>query len=65
VGNKSLKQRGFARMSAPTQQQLMARYHHLRDHLADLDKERNLVKEELDMVIAALLKQCQNKTIPN
>lgn len=52
-------------MSAPTQQQLMAKYHHLRDHLADLDSERKIVASELDMVIAAILKQCQNKTIPN
>lgn len=52
-------------MSTPTQQELMAKYHHLRDHLSDLDAEREGVKKELDSVVAALLLQCLNKTIPN
>jgi predicted transcriptional regulator len=52
-------------MTTRSQQELMAKFHHLNDHLTELDCERKLVKKELEQVIAALLKRCLNRTIPN
>jgi len=51
-------------MSTPTQQELMAKYHHLRDHIKDLDAERESTQKELDRVVAALIPACLNETIP-
>lgn len=48
-----------------SKQELMAKYHHLKDHLSDLDQERNSTQKELTQVIAALLGPCLNETIPN
>lgn len=52
-------------MSTLTKQELMAKYHHLRDHLSDLDRERGAVQKELEVLIAALLPACLNKNNPN
>lgn len=41
-------------MAKPTKQELMAKYHHLRDHLTDLDAERASTQAELDEVVRQL-----------
>lgn len=52
-------------MAQPTKQELMAKFHHLRDHLNDLDAERASTQKELDQVIAALMGTCLNENTPN